>query len=347
MKAIRLVLFVAGLAQLTLGFQGVADASETGQRDLEIKAVQLTNDSEKAWLGVEITTINDEFAKERDLSLTTGVYVEGVMENSPAEEAGLRAGDIILEFNNTKLTAADELIDLVAAGKAGDEVTLLLSRDGRKIKEVIKLGTWQDSGERKFHLRELSQDGDFFWKESGSSSYLGVSLETVDGQLAEYFGVSDGSAALVTDVSEGSPASAAGLKAGDVITEINDDPVESVSDVQRAIRASEVGETVTITALRERDKREFSATLAERKGDDRPFERLREFRFEAPERLHGEILRDSRHKPRMRGLFKGDADPHMLFFDLEDRDDDMRDLKKRLKRLERELQELKEKLAEQ
>lgn len=374
MKAVRIILFVFTIAQMSVGFHQVGIASDGDQANVaKRKTLQSSEHNkdhnkqhnvfkfsageEKPWLGVGIATINNELREKHSLSHNSGVYVESVLENSPAEEFGLEVGDLILEFDGRKLTSADELIDLVASNEAGAEVILLLSRDGRKIKEVVTLGSWQGSAMKEFESQELSSDSDLRWREFGSSSYLGVSVETLDGQLAEYFGVRDGSAVLITDVTEDSPAETAGLKAGDVVIEIDGNQMESVSDIQEEISSADSGDKVTLTLLRDRKQREITATVAERENQSHSLNRIKEFRFDSNNKSDDVMWFDGHsshgnHKdinivPRLRGMMRGHGDSDMLFLDLQEGSDEMKNLKKRMKKLERQLAELKEKLSEQ
>lgn len=170
------------------------------------------------------------------------------------------------------------------------------------------------------------------WKYSHSSmseSYIGVKLESLGNQLGEYFGVKDGEGVLITEVFEDSPAEKAGLKAGDVIIEIDGDVADEIEIVREAVGDKDEGETVELTILRDRKQKEFKIEVEE-----------------APESYWGSRIFTFPHVddfdiyvPPMKGLFKGDIDD--AFFDSEELEEDMQELKREMEELKKELQELK------
>lgn len=96
----------------------------------------------------------------------------------------------------------------------------------------------------------------------GGRSRLGVRLQSLTDQLGDYFGIEDGDGALVTSVTEDSPAAAAGIQAGDVIVAVGSTSVEGPGDVVRAVRGAEVG-PAEVTVIRDRQRRSFTVTLEE------------------------------------------------------------------------------------
>lgn len=117
-------------------------------------------------------------------------------------------------------------------------------------------------------LHEHLRDGDGFRFQVGGGPRLGVRLESLTDQLADYFGVGDRGGALVASVVEGSPAETAGLRAGDVVVSFGDRDVEDVGDLMAAVREAEAG-PVTVTVVRRGDERSLTVELPERPGDDR------------------------------------------------------------------------------
>ena len=135
---------------------------------------------------------------------------------------------------------------------------------------------------KKEVYRKKDCDHDFVWRTDGDdeelkkvieikeplvdmkpSGYLGVHIQNISDQLAEYFKIKDGKGVLVTDVEEDSPAEKAGLKAGDIITKINDEEVSTTSELSKAVRSYDPETTVAVSVLRDGKKKEFNATLAE------------------------------------------------------------------------------------
>jgi S1-C subfamily serine protease len=204
----------------------------------------------------------------------TGVRVDEVEPNSAAEKAGVKAGDVITMFDGERVRSGRQFSRLVQETPPGRTVKMTVTRDGQQ----KDLQITPDSGRRANfridgdRLREQWGDRvppfnfnfDFDWQDSGSSRRLGVSVQELTDQLASYFGVRRG--VLVTAVTEGSPASRAGLKAGDVITSVNSESVESRDDLVRVLRNAagrRQAEAPEITIGITRDKKEstLKATL--------------------------------------------------------------------------------------
>jgi S1-C subfamily serine protease len=208
-----------------------------------------------------------------------GVKVDEVEPNSAAEKAGVKAGDLITTFDGERVRSGRQFARLVQETPPGRTVRMTVSRDGQQRDLQItpdsgrrgRAGVMIDGDRLREQLGDLSSrlppfnfNFDFDLPELGSGRRLGVSVLELTDQLASYFGVRRG--VLVTAVTEGSPASRAGLKAGDVITSINRDRVESRDDLMRALRdASDRRQAeapeITIGITRDRKESTVKATL--------------------------------------------------------------------------------------
>jgi serine protease Do len=230
------------------------------------------------FLGVHAEDVTKENMGRYNMREVRGVAVTEVVKDSPAEKAGLRKDDVILSFNGEAVTSTRKLSRLVSESSADQNVRLTISRGGSEQevsatlakRENIFNGKWNDEFNGKFN-NELKQkmekmqkdfpkmkDGDgnfvFSW---GAHRRIGVSTEPLSKQLAEYFGVSEG--ILITSVVENSPAAKAGLKAGDVITAVDGEKVDSPGDVTRAINKKEDG-SITLTVVRDHNSRSVTVT---------------------------------------------------------------------------------------
>lgn len=335
-KTFFIMTLVAALALVV----ALAPLSEAGKRS------KLDNKTESAWLGVQIQTVDAELVERYDLETKSGVYVEAVVDGSPADDAGVRPGDIILEFNRAKLQSADELIDLVAEAGPGDEVTLSINRNGRAVTEVVTLGKREHRDERRFFAWRLGPEHSYSLSESLSNTYIGVSLETITGQLLAYFGSDEGSGALIKKVAEDSPAEKAGLEAGDVIVKVAGEEIESLDDVQDAVRATDENETIELTILRNKREKLFTVTVEKRASSffnrevfDRDlFDRDvfdRSLGSRSYRRFGLDVL------PRMRGLSRGSIGPGSLYLDLDDNAGQMKRLRREMRKMRRELNRMR------
>jgi serine protease Do len=204
-----------------------------------------------------------------------GVVIDEVVADSPADKAGLKQSDVIVEYDGERVRSARQFSRLVQETPAGREVKMAVTRDGQRRDvqvtpderrgDVMISGDFDHFGDymRDFG-RDLGRLGDRvapfnfdfdFAMPFVSGRRLGVDTEELTSQLADYFGAKDG--VLVTSVAEGSPASRAGLKAGDVITSINGSQVSNREDLLRRLRSA-TSEDVQIGIVR--DKKESSVT---------------------------------------------------------------------------------------
>lgn len=291
-----------------------------------------------AWLGIYTQTVDDVLKEAFDLDSDYGVVVKMVIDDSPAEEAGLKQGDIILMFDGEKLTDADQLVASVKNHDPEDEVKILIARKGKELELVAELGSrskYEDA--ERYYKKALKLAPQVYSKTykldkfSLSDTYIGVTLENLNYQLGEYFGVKDGKGALVTEVMDDSPAAKAGLKAGDVIIKVDGEEVDKLSDVKEAVSDKDEGDKIELSVLRNKNQIEFALEVEESPEDFRHLENV----FMIPD-FDDDII-TLPNLPKMKGLFRGDFD-----FDVPD----MSELQEELEELEEELEELREELKE-
>jgi serine protease Do len=200
-----------------------------------------------------------------------GVVVEEVQPDSPAEKAGLKRSDIIVEFDGERVRSARQFGRLVQETPAGRAVKATITRDGQKKDVQItpaegRGATMLFDGDRMrerlgdfaARLPDMNFNFDFDMPGTLSGRRLGVTVDELTHQLADYFGAKDG--LLVTAVTDGSAAARAGLKAGDVITSINGDRVTSREDLVRGLREA-TKEDVTIGIVRDKKESTVNAKI--------------------------------------------------------------------------------------
>lgn len=206
-----------------------------------------------------------------------GVRIEDVDEGSPAEKAGLRAGDVVVEFDGERVRSARQFARLVQETPDGRTVKATIVRGGsRQTLDITpEAGSRAWGGDVLLHmpdierevergLRAMPRDFAFDFHLDGpfsawSRGRLGVRLAPLTDQLAEYFGAKEG--VLVSSVEEGSAAEKAGLKAGDVIVAVNGRTVDSPSEVTEALRDAGDGAAVDLRVLRDRKELSLKATI--------------------------------------------------------------------------------------
>ena len=228
-----------------------------------------------SYLGVSPENITKENMSQYGLSVPRGVGVSNVSPGSPAERAGLKKGDVILQFDGEPVTSTRKLFRLIGESAPEQSVRLTISRNGSEQQINVTLGQRSPSArtfmpgrpdERGFFRvdppstpRGWTEAPEFFAYSFGNNRRVGITTTPLTKQLAEFFGVSVGHGLLISSVSENSPASKAGLKAGDVITEVNGEKIEDTGDFLRALNLKEEGE-VTLTIIRDKSQRTIKVT---------------------------------------------------------------------------------------
>lgn len=211
-----------------------------------------------------------------------GVVIDQVHENSPADKAGVTENDVIVDFDGERVRSARQFSRLVEETAEGRSVKMTVQRSGQRLTldvtpEARQFGRVAPLERFKMELPEIAMPRmrEFdrrllpeieVW--SSRSGRLGVQLEDVEDQLADYFGVKSG--ALVTSVAKDTPAARAGLKAGDVITKVNGEPVETTADVRRELRRVDEGKELPVEVVRERKPLSLKVTLEDRDKPKRP-----------------------------------------------------------------------------
>lgn len=275
-----------GVLTITVTTYGTASAQERGVRTVSILGGG-------AYMGVRIEDVNDELAEELGLPGQYGVHVASVVEDGPAKSAGMLDGDVILRWNDERVESAAQLQRLVRETPAGRTVRLGVFRDGSERELSVQLGESSDrfgnirvmaspriaglGEELRERIRDIAPGevhvigpgdvrvvgprGARAWSIVAGRGRLGVSVQSLGEQLAQYFGVDDG--VLVVSVVEDSPAEAAGIQAGDVIIEVAGREVEDPGDLIEVLAEQEAGPT-TVLLVRDRQERTFTVELEER-----------------------------------------------------------------------------------
>jgi serine protease Do len=260
MKTLALFVVLAAIALVVI----VRAPSVSGQRDDDLtrRARELAVLAGRgAALGV---TVRDVAAAEAGGEKPAGVLVDAVQPGSPAEKAGLKRGDVVVEFDGERVRSARQFSRLVQETVPGRTVKATMLRDGRRSDieimpsddgrgaDVMIHGDWGNYMRDFGHdLGRLGDRFNFDLDARGSGRRLGITVEQLTTQLADYFGAREG--LLVTSVADGSAASRAGLKAGDVITSLDGHSMRTRQDLVSALGDAR-GDEVSIGIVR--DKKE-------------------------------------------------------------------------------------------
>ncbi len=248
-----------------------------------VPQINITTSGSSSYLGVGVAEINADRAKALKLKEERGVEITRVEDGSPAAKAGLKVGDVVLEYNGQRLEGTEQFVRMVRETPEGRQAKLLVSRDGATQTLTATIGArkgmtmfGQPFDEEKIRKQaeklraDMEKQGGVFRMRtipdvprpnmSWQSGMLGVEAESVNSQLAEYFGVKDG--VLVRSVSKDSAAEKAGLKAGDVILKIDDTKVTNPREITGAIRNLRSKNTFPVTVMRNHKEMTVSVTVS-------------------------------------------------------------------------------------
>jgi len=203
--------------------QGIGFAIPINMAKEELTQLRERGKVTRGWLGVQIQPWEPGLAQKFGLKEERGVLVGRVMEGEPAEKAGVQKGDVILEVEGHPVKDTRDLLNTVARLQPGQKAKLLILRDGKERTLYVTIG------ERPSEVETSAAPG------PPKEDRLGLSVQDVPKEMAEKLGLEKPEGVLISGVKPGSPAAKAGLQRGDVIHEMEHQPVRNVQDYQRIL----------------------------------------------------------------------------------------------------------------
>jgi len=240
------------------------------------------------FLGVYAENISRENMGRYHMNQVRGVGVTQIVKDSPAEKAGLRKDDVILRVDGENITSVRKLNRIVSELAPDQSVKITVSRGGSEqditatiakrsnsafandfLRNQPQVWKWEKGQPKEWKFETLPPfngemfkgDGDLVFQ-LGNSRRIGVSTMELTKQLADYFGIAGGKGVLVTSVTEDGPAAKAGVRAGDVITAVDGEAIDSPGDIARAINRKKDGD-VTLTVVRNKSQQTIHVTPRE------------------------------------------------------------------------------------
>lgn len=269
------------------------------EKDAPTKKIVIARSGGGSFLGVGVADIDAERAKALSLRDEYGVEVTNVVDGSAAAKAGIQKGDVIIDFNGQRVEGTSQFMRMVRETPVGRTVKIGTSRAGKSQtvsatlgKSAPKVFHWSsghggdgegnDENDFDVEIPDVPDypdvpdmpDHNFYFEMpdivipdvptgfmSWRTARLGVEIEGLGPQLAEFFGVKDG--VLVRSVVKDSPAEKAGMKAGDIITKIDGKAVGKPGEITSNLRDKKGGEEVTVGVVRSGHDRSIVVKLAE------------------------------------------------------------------------------------
>ncbi len=239
------------------------------------EAAEVASGPGSAFLGVDIEDVTADRVAALKLKEERGVEIKVVDQDAPAGKAGLKVGDVILEFNGQRVESSLTLRRMIRETPPGRAVKLGISRDGQPLTVTATLADrnkmWaKDKSKIKIKSapriaiapHPLIEMPSFDVLVRTTSSRNGLQVENLTHQLGEFFGVKNGEGVLVRSVEKNSPAEAAGIRAGDVIVKVEGERIADTGDWRRAMRRHKSGK-VSLGVVREKREQSLSITIPE------------------------------------------------------------------------------------
>ena len=193
-----------------------------------LKDLKETGSVTRGWLGVMIQKITPELEKSFGLNQSEGALVGDVIPDGPAAKGGIQRGDVIIQFNNQPVREMEDLPKIVAGTNPGSAVDVEVIRDGSKKILHVTIEVLKDSQELIVAKADL----------------LGLQVQDITEELVQGLKLQGLEGVLVSDVVAGNPASEAGIRRGDVISEMNRSPIKNIGDYQNLLASVKKGSSV-------------------------------------------------------------------------------------------------------
>ncbi len=234
------------------GYQGIGFAIPINMAGRVMEDLIKGGKVVRGWLGVMIQDLTEELAEALKIDSPEGVLVSQILEDTPAEEAGLQQGDVVVEIDGKKLASTLDLRNLVALKEPGDTVELLIVREGREKEIDVKIGERPAQGS----IKRLGSD-------TAAHDKLGLVVQELTKELRETYAIEVREGVVVVEVKDDSPAATVGISPGEVIMEINHREVLTIADYEEAMSRVRSGERLLLLMKGRRAVRYVAVTLPE------------------------------------------------------------------------------------
>lgn len=232
------------IASRSGGYQGIGFAIPSNSAKLIMDDLQKGGKVRRGLLGVNIQDLNDSLAKSFGRNDSEGALVSQVIEGSPAEKAGIKSGDIILKFNGQAVTGAAQLKNLVGREKPGSDAKLTIFRDKKNVDVNVKIT------ERTQKAVASASQG----SSTETSNELGLEIEKVPSSLSGKLELKEGEGLLVKDLTADGAGSKIGLRAGDVILEVDGVAINDVAVFNKAVVEAKKNKIIRLKVQRNNGK---------------------------------------------------------------------------------------------
>ncbi len=252
----------AQLAFALLGLSLLMSGNSSAQTKEEQEKDQASTASRTrpGWLGVSITDMTSSQARKMNIKTEDGAYIDHVGEDSPAEKAGLKAGDIIVEFGGKTINDAGDIRRFVRRAAPGTLANIVVMRKDEKRTFQVTLGKAPREPYADGLVPPMPPAVPYIRALQGSSLY-GMNLSDLNRQLGGYFEAPNGRGVLVEEVEKNTSAEKAGFKAGDVIVRVGKESVEDTHDIRDALHDSKDGDKAEFEVIRKGTRKSLTLEI--------------------------------------------------------------------------------------
>ena len=216
------------------GYEGIGFAIPSNMALYIANALIVHGKVERGWLGVSVQDLTPELAKSFGAEGTKGALIAEVVKGGPAEKAGMKQGDIVISYQGKEITNASTLRNEVAIGPIGQEAKVTVLRKGKTLELTVTIGDLEDA------TKLLS---------ASVKERLGVEVRPATSKEAEKYGLSAQQGVVIEWLDPKGPLGKVGFEIGDMILEINGQPIESVDDFVGLMSTVKPGQKLALLAL--------------------------------------------------------------------------------------------------
>jgi serine protease Do len=246
----ELVGISTAIASHAAGFEGIGFAVPSNMANRVFTSLIKTGKVDRGYLGISIQDIDENIAKGMHMKTVEGVLVGTVIDGGPAARAGMKTGDVILDFNGRKATSSAELRNDIANQAPGSSAVVRISRDGTLLNLTVRLEALPD----KVVVSEVGAEV--------SNDLLGFMVSPIDEQTAQRMHLRQNSHRLVvTSVKANSPAFRIGLRPGDVLLSVDKKPLSSITGFSEIVKNKKRGDLLFLLVERGWNRMYFAFNL--------------------------------------------------------------------------------------
>jgi serine protease Do len=238
----------------TGGYQGIGFATPSNMVKTVMEQLIKTGKVTRGWIGISIQELTPELSQQFGFGYSYGVLVSDITRGSPAQQAGIMSGDIILEYDGKKTVDVGVMRNLVAQSKIGSQAHVKLLRRDKEVTLAVTVAELPVEGSDQRAGGQQKSD-------TPENVLTGVRVTDLSPAIAKQLGVeADERGVAIMNIDSGAPADDAGLRRGDVISEINRQRIANVNDFNRIIARIRPGDSALLFV--NRSGRKFYTTLA-------------------------------------------------------------------------------------